>query len=651
MQLLQEYASIFSGRGGGRYETNPFPIPNKITRVAIKVPRVSIPQVEGRSCCSIRIHCSYDSGRTWEVAGGMKTNGGPLRGIQKGAPIPTHAMLRCGLRKTGPNRLIKVETLQDVAFSAGCSIEVDEVPIRNLRTPRASIALEDSVAWAEAVSATSVETGSVTPAGTDRALYAWGMNFESGAVAAADGCDYDTSTAMTEVGAADNGTGQVALFRLIAPDTGGGTVTYNIDATNTYIAAMAFALSGVDQTTPDAGSFADTSFVPNGTANAVDVPADAGDWAIGMCAHTSTVGITEGDTLIQELEEYDSFGVGSISAAYIGPSSGATENVNWTYANNGSQFSMAAGIAVNIAATAALEGDVSDGLSIGDTVDAIVTAVASVAEVADLNDTPAGQATALAAVAEAVDLDDTPAFLRTVPGAVVEALQLTDTAAAAAATVAAVTEAMDMADTDGGLAAAIASLTDGMALADAVAAAAAALGSIAEALELADTVAGATAAGSETGAASEDMELAELVTALANAYASLTEATALSDAVTGAATALASVAEALEIAETLERVATFPAATTEALELSELISSLAIAQAAVSETVAFNDATAAGAAALASIAFSLTLSDTVTGAINYVEPPSIKMAKGSVVDAAGRTVAIRSTIDKRGTIS
>src|SRR5574341_1086879 len=137
-----------------------------------------------------------------------------------------------------------------------------------------AIAVE-AVVSAQASGATSVTTPSITPAGSDRLLMAFGANSAGSVSAYSD---------MTYAGGQLTGKWNVTYqtyFRnvceyQVAPSTGGGSVVYSVASTQDELGAGAIAFSGVDQGTP-LDTEASANAAPGVTSISVDVSGATGD--------------------------------------------------------------------------------------------------------------------------------------------------------------------------------------------------------------------------------------------------------------------------------------------------------------------------------------------------------------------------------------
>lgn len=140
------------------------------------------------------------------------------------------------------------------------------------------IAIED-IEFAFASSAGDVSSPSISPAGADRLLLAFGGNF---------GSPVDAYVDMTYGGGAmtpfDNRAPNF-FFRqvteyLVAPSTGGGVVTYTVSFDST-VGVVALALSGVDQTTPVENAVVNSAGSGSPTLD-VTITSATGDLAIAF---------------------------------------------------------------------------------------------------------------------------------------------------------------------------------------------------------------------------------------------------------------------------------------------------------------------------------------------------------------------------------
>lgn len=149
-----------------------------------------------------------------------------------------------------------------------------------------------AVVAVEARAFAAAGTVSITPAGSDRVLYA--VVTEDTNIDQNFTCNFNTSESLTQL-AETAGTGQYqALFRLIAPSaTTADLVCTGADSIG------AWAVSGVDQTTPNDSIPTIAEQSTNAFLNCTAVTSESGDWVFagasinGTMTGSTASGVTE----------------------------------------------------------------------------------------------------------------------------------------------------------------------------------------------------------------------------------------------------------------------------------------------------------------------------------------------------------------------
>jgi len=139
------------------------------------------------------------------------------------------------------------------------------------------------------------------------------------------------------------------VMRCVAPSTGSQTVTWSCPDGNQVLVIVAVALSGVDQTTPEAA--VGTAVSQNsGASIQCSVNADADDYVLGFLAVNNILSSNVTDDGSQTRHAYDpTTGSTNVNAIISGKAgAGGSTTVGWSYAT---QAASAIAIAVNAAAS------------------------------------------------------------------------------------------------------------------------------------------------------------------------------------------------------------------------------------------------------------------------------------------------------------
>lgn len=205
--------------------------------------------------------------------------------------------------------------------------------ISALLFPSVTLAAVAFVAGAECEGTTGM-TCSITPSGSDRALYACvthapGSGADVDAVSAAFNTSENLTTTFTDT--TTHGSRHARVLRLVAPTATASSVAFTW-AGGGNMRAIVGAFSGVDQTTPeDAQQTVDGG--GGGTSSTVDVSSATGNMVMD-CLVTSSgvtaVTVGTGQTEINQMTGDSGPGYQSIASSYEAGSTTTTMSWSWT---------------------------------------------------------------------------------------------------------------------------------------------------------------------------------------------------------------------------------------------------------------------------------------------------------------------------------
>ena len=166
-------------------------------------------------------------------------------------------------------------------------------------------------------------------AGSDRALFA-GL-YVSGTANSTPNFVRFNSVGLSAVGnIAGPNSGQLFIYKLVAPDTGAHTLEFSNNVTRNHI-LMGITLSGVDQTTPNGALQTASGTTDPATVN---VSSEAGDLVIDFLTMVHSGGgggITAGAGQTAHIE-VDAWGGGIFSSGASSEPGGATVTMSWALA-------------------------------------------------------------------------------------------------------------------------------------------------------------------------------------------------------------------------------------------------------------------------------------------------------------------------------
>ena len=180
---------------------------------------------------------------------------------------------------------------------------------------------------------TSGMTCSITPSGSDRALYACVTHTPGGVDVDAVSAAFNTSESMTVkfTDTTTHGSRHARVFRLLAPTATASSVAFTWTGGG-HMRAIVGAFSGVDQTTPDDthatvnGSGGGTSSTVNVSSATNNMVMDCLVTASGLTAWTVGAGQTE----INQMTGDPGPGYQSIAMSYEAGSTTTTMSWSWT---------------------------------------------------------------------------------------------------------------------------------------------------------------------------------------------------------------------------------------------------------------------------------------------------------------------------------
>lgn len=187
---------------------------------------------------------------------------------------------------------------------------------------------------------------SITPAGTNRVLYAW-IGRDDQIADQGWTASFNTSESMTHLITINDPGMYWSLHRLINPSAVDAAIVCSGGSANGVI--VAFALSGVDQTTPEDTPQAEDSLSASG-ASGLTLTSEVGDMVISamFINNRTTLGATASGTGQTKILEHNGTGGGAVAASTQDGAASVTPV--WTSTGGVDRMSH---IAVNVNAAAA----------------------------------------------------------------------------------------------------------------------------------------------------------------------------------------------------------------------------------------------------------------------------------------------------------
>lgn len=305
---------------GERFTTPPEAMPANENAIRYFMPKEDFGN-KGTTV-TLRNLFSLDGGQTWRDGGSCRFGRGRTNPRDAASPENPRPFAVFGGRPWGRARGILHKAELEVEGSDTRLALESEFTTVNIAPQHHSISIED-VQFAFASSTDTVTSPSVTPAGTDRLLIAFGGNF---------GSPLDPYSNMTYGGAAMTPKDDIVqqfFFRQVCeytinPSTSGGAVEYTIASFDSTLGVVGIAYSGVDQVTPlDA---TEDNSASSGTSLAVAIPSAAGDEAISFIFGDATeVAVADGAS-----SQVDQEGANAICMGVSTKTGSASVNMEWT---------------------------------------------------------------------------------------------------------------------------------------------------------------------------------------------------------------------------------------------------------------------------------------------------------------------------------